>query len=177
MANIKICLHCGAEFQPSSYARLIKYCGEKCRRAAVAARQYMRDPERIKGHARKYKSSMQGALQNTYQAAKARGKDSFHLSPEYVRYLARTGCCVLTGIPFDPEPGSPFRPSIDRIDCDQGYVEGNVRVVCAIVNYALNTFGDDAFDRMCRARVAYLDSLNTSSEQPVLMAGDPLTIL
>jgi hypothetical protein len=49
--------------------------------------------------------------------------------------------------------GDPFSPSLDRIDCTQGYVAGNVRLVCLIVNFALNTFGDDAFLEMCRAVV------------------------
>jgi hypothetical protein len=56
------------------------------------------------------------------------------------------GCCMISGIPFDATPfiGSmrrPFAPSLDRIDSAQGYVVGNVRLVCVLVNLAMNQWG------------------------------------
>jgi hypothetical protein len=71
--------------------------------------------------------------------------------------VAQDYTCAVSGILFDVWPlrtgWRPFSPSLDRIDCTQGYVAGNVRLVCLIVNFALNTFGDDAFLEMCRAVV------------------------
>jgi hypothetical protein len=34
--------------------------------------------------------------------------------------------------------------SIDRIDSDKGYIVGNIQLVCKAVNYAKNTWGNDA---------------------------------
>lgn len=56
------------------------------------------------------------------------------------------GCCMLTGIPFDitAYPGAsrrPFAPSLDRINSHEGYTPRNVRLVCVIVNYAMNQWG------------------------------------
>jgi hypothetical protein len=67
--------------------------------------------------------------------------------------VATSGACSLTGIRFSFEKPagskySPFRPSIDRIDCAKGYDAGNCRVVCAAVNIALNVWGDDVFKRV-----------------------------
>jgi len=65
------------------------------------------------------------------------------------------GCCVITGIPLELEiPVSktrelnPFAPSLDRIDSGRGYTKDNVRIVCVIVNLAMNRFGLEAFQRM-----------------------------
>lgn len=52
--------------------------------------------------------------------------------------------CAVSGIPFDPPGKGPFAPSVDRIDASRGYQSGNVRVVCNIVNYAMNEWGEAA---------------------------------
>ena len=57
-----------------------------------------------------------------------------------------TGRCELTDLPFDVTPrGSgpkPFSPSVDRIDCTQGYVIGN----CRIIFFGLNAMKGDGTD-------------------------------
>lgn len=50
------------------------------------------------------------------------------------------------------------QPVLDKyrknyIDSTLGYTKDNVRLVCTIVNMALNEFGDIIFDKMCRAYV------------------------
>lgn len=54
--------------------------------------------------------------------------------------------CALTDIPFSLDRGAfragPWAPSVDRIDCAGGYTRGNVRLVCHVVNVALNEWGD-----------------------------------
>jgi hypothetical protein len=65
--------------------------------------------------------------------------------------------CAITKIKFIFDKGNtsrrPFSPSIDRINSKLGYTKDNVRLVCVIVNLALNEFGDENFDKMCRAYV------------------------
>lgn len=57
--------------------------------------------------------------------------------------------CSVSGIPFTtPGRGTdstyhrePFGPSLDRIIPERGYVPGNIRLVCTIVNTAMNEWG------------------------------------
>lgn len=65
--------------------------------------------------------------------------------------------CSQCKIPFEFNKTNfirrPFAPSIDRINAKLGYTKDNVRLVCTIVNMVLNEFGDNIFDKMCRAYV------------------------
>lgn len=44
----------------------------------------------------------------------------------------------------------PFAPSLDRITPGLGYVAANVRIVCTIVNFAMNVWGQDALEHLVR---------------------------
>jgi len=63
--------------------------------------------------------------------------------------------CAVTGVDLvSPQPGTtrdPFGPSLDRIVPAMGYVVGNVRIVCNMVNFAMNEWGEAAFYRMIEA--------------------------
>lgn len=66
------------------------------------------------------------------------------------------GVCCISGLPFSLESMDgikhrPFAPSIDRIDCKQGYTVKNVRLVCVAVNYALNEFGERFLIELARS--------------------------
>lgn len=99
-------------------------------------------------------------LRSIMHRCKQRAKNSgweFNLSFDYLVDLASEhgGICALSGIPFWTERNgkrvSPWAPSIDRIDCTKGYVEGNVRFVCFAVNIALNEWGDEVLLKVARA--------------------------
>lgn len=68
--------------------------------------------------------------------------------------------CAITGIEFNSfktnARNRPFIASIDRIDCSKGYIPENCRIVCCIVNIALNDFGLEIFDQIVRARMNML---------------------
>ena len=52
------------------------------------------------------------------------------------------GYCEMTGSPFDLETQRAWNsPSLDQIIAGQGYVVGNVRVVCRAMNFAMGTWG------------------------------------
>lgn len=81
--------------------------------------------------------------------AKRRARDAgveCTLSTQWVRERLVAGCAV-SGLPFDLETGKgrwvkrPFTPSIDRIEAGGPYVESNCRLVCLIVNEAMNAWG------------------------------------
>lgn len=76
----------------------------------------------------------------------------FSISEEYILQLAEKNNyrCEVTMLSFKEEKPAglrirPWLPSIDRINSKRGYIPGNVRVVCAFVNVAMNGFGDQFF--------------------------------
>ncbi len=84
----------------------------------------------------------------------------FDITPEYILSLfqEQMGQCALTGISFELKEttvikGVPNRlaPSIDRIKPSEGYVMGNVRLVCFHANMALGYWGQDAFENLIKA--------------------------
>lgn len=68
------------------------------------------------------------------------------------------GQCSVTGLDFSNDAyGSgaakrAFAPSLDRIDPAKPYSRENCRFVLVAVNFALNAFGDEVFDRLVLAR-------------------------
>jgi hypothetical protein len=66
------------------------------------------------------------------------------------------GRCAVSGIDFDLDAvmsrrRAPFAPSLDRIDSSLGYVPGNIRLVCQIVNFAMNEWGEAPLRRLAAA--------------------------
>jgi hypothetical protein len=75
----------------------------------------------------------------------------------YALAVEQQSVCAISGLPFEPKPRTgryPFSVSVDRIDHTRGYEPGNVRLVCAIANYARNSFEDDDVIKLARAIVA-----------------------
>lgn len=50
------------------------------------------------------------------------------------------GKCEVTGLPFEWSIGSPWAPSLDRIDSARGYTHENTQLVCWIYNQAKNIY-------------------------------------
>lgn len=50
---------------------------------------------------------------------------------------------------------SQYSASIDRIDNSIGYIEGNIRLVCQIINLGMNEFTDEDFLTFCKAVAEY----------------------
>jgi hypothetical protein len=73
------------------------------------------------------------------------------------------GRCMISGIPFSVEriPESsrrPYMPSLDRISSAHGYTVDNVRLVCVLVNIALNEWGMEPLMRIAHQLVARADT-------------------
>lgn len=94
-------------------------------------------------------------------SAKARAKQmelQFDLAPDCIVHLliASGGRCALTGLLLNFAKITDARskmllPSLDRITPGRGYVTGNVRVTCLAINYALNSWGEEAFAEVAKA--------------------------
>jgi hypothetical protein len=72
------------------------------------------------------------------------------------------GRCLLSGIPFSPEPffndslvTRPFAPSLDRLNGAWGYQRDNVRLVCTIANFAMNRWGETVLFQLAQGIVAH----------------------
>lgn len=112
-----------------------------------------------------WRSSIRGRLIDLLHNAKRRAtKNSlpFDLNIDWAlkRFEEQNGTCLLTEIPFILKRGpykkrfyNPFTPSLDRINPSEGYTQSNTRLVCVIVNLALNCFGEVAFKQMCESYI------------------------
>lgn len=114
---------------------------------------------------KEWSMSEYGRLYNIFQAAKERSsrkKIPFDISFDDVvkMYNDQKGLCSLSGLKLvtnelreSNKHYYPYAPSIDKIDPSKGYVLSNIRIVAVIVNLALNQFGDDVFDIMCKSYI------------------------
>lgn len=58
--------------------------------------------------------------------------------------------CAITGKEFSfCGGGEPTNVSIDRLDCDRPYENGNVRLVCAAVNMMRQRLSDEELGQWC----------------------------
>jgi len=106
-------------------------------------------------------------IRTTKQRTKSKNRSNekfqeFNLSLEYLKDLwkKQSGICPLTGCNLILPKGtgnevawenkSPYNASLDRIDNSIGYLEGNVRFISVMANYARNTFSDDQLIEFCQ---------------------------
>jgi hypothetical protein len=73
---------------------------------------------------------------------------------------SQNGLCALSGMALDiprnsleheKRPRDPWKPSLDRIDCSQGYMKGNVRFVSTMANLCRGIFSDEDVVTFCKA--------------------------
>ena len=78
------------------------------------------------------------------------------ITPELVCSQIELGVCSMTGLPLAlalDATARGYAPSLDRIIPELGYVPGNVRVVCHIVNVARSNLSDASLYAMSLALV------------------------
>jgi|694.fasta_scaffold08789_13 hypothetical protein len=87
-----------------------------------------------------------------------RKNQKHNVNCQYLKDLweKQNGICPFTHKKLDLRTHSkdslknPYSASIDRIDNTKGYIEGNIRFVALIYNYARNTFSDDEVMDFCK---------------------------
>ncbi|HEY7823803.1 MAG TPA: DUF3596 domain-containing protein [Acidimicrobiia bacterium] len=131
---------------------------EQIRSARMAARELGFMPARTGFN----RDEIERAASLAFRAARKRGGVNYRLTraDEQAIFTRSRGACQVTGIPFDVGRSekwsrSPFAPSVDRIDSSEGYIPGNVRLVCVAVNLAMNQWGERVFALMANAYVEY----------------------
>jgi len=101
-------------------------------------------------------------LLNIYQSAMDR-KLEFNLSFESVKTLLKFQTCYYTGRKFDND--GPYARSIDRIDSNKGYIEGNV-VSCTVdINGKKSNLSDDEIELLYTKIVLHKKNKLEDSEE------------
>lgn len=178
MYYMKVCYKCKVlqpkgEFckdrtRPDGFSYYCKTCNKIYYKRKIDTTRYKRHQEENLKRQLAYRCVPGIRLAGLLSQAKRRAPTknlSYDLDIEWAMalYNAQEGRCLLTGIPFvlesKPEDkrkrNNPFSPSLDRIDSDKGYTKANCRLVCTNVNMALNRFGEDVFEYMCKSYLAH----------------------
>lgn len=100
--------------------------------------------------------SVRSYLQYLRSKAVQRKKNGDVISIDALELLWATqkGNCALTGWPMTMELANgvvPTNCSLDRINSSEGYVVGNVQLVCRAANIAKHNLSDAEFVNLCRA--------------------------
>lgn len=112
-------------------------------------------PDRLQFTAHKRTRSARAYLAYLRAKAVRRGDgECISLDALETLWFAQGGKCALTGWPMTMELARgvvPTNCSIDRKDSQQGYVPGNVQLVCRAANVAKHDLSQSDFLQMCRA--------------------------
>jgi hypothetical protein len=100
---------------------------------------------------------------------RARAGDIIHLlTPQEIVDIgmASNWRCAVTGLKFSRDklegsPVRPFMPSLDRIKGSLGYTKDNCRLVCVVVNFAMNQWGESVLNTMSVAYVKHHNLLGS----------------
>lgn len=139
---------------------------EAVRAQAIAIEKRLR--ARARGPVRRQIANL---LHMAKHRAKAQGVP-FTITYEDVAALLERGrgLCAISKLPFSSHRGtyraSPWAMSLDRRRPKLGYVKGNVRLVCLIVNVALNEWGLSVLRQMSKAVASDASSLAISLNVP-----------
>lgn len=160
----KQCIKCGNIKPIEAFVKSVheskdgtRNCCKVCKNEAD--RQWKKDhPELWNARHDRYYQTLKGAIGKKVYDSARRAKQyglACDITTEYVLdlYNKQQGHCALTDIVFQYDKDAlvigafkPYSISIDRIDNNGGYTQGNSRLLCLAVNYALNEFGDSVFN-------------------------------
>lgn len=165
------CANCGSEFEKrvADYNRTERrgkrhYCGLKCS-ATVRNKEFPSSPScanhLISGNRRDIHTPFRWFVKVAKQRCNKQGKTN--LTVDYLEGLwgSQSGKCPFTGWQLElPHStigwksdvnGRTKRASLDRIDCEKGYVEGNVRFISVMANLARQAYSDEEVIEFCKA--------------------------
>lgn len=162
-----ICDYCGIESTKNAKeierqkrkGREIFYCSRNC--AGKAAYDHLKLYEpfpvwtlkcggRTKDELSPFKPFVNRAKRRQIESTK---NYTVNITPQYLKDLweKQDGKCYISGIALTLKLNhTPYQASLDRIDNSMGYIEGNVRFVALIYNYAKNTFSDQEVIDFCK---------------------------
>jgi hypothetical protein len=121
---------------------------------------YHKNKEKIKNQQKDIRRTLNGKLTNLITTSRYRCKLSglpHSIDTEYLKdlYSKQEGLCAITGKVmiirgFNCAADSPLSISLDRIDSDEGYVDGNVWLVCTGINLMKSRLKMTEFVDFCK---------------------------
>lgn len=153
MINL-VCDRCSKKFERYESDHI---CNLKRGRKGIFCSKLCRDKSGIGGHNKKKNPFGTYIWGTKPRSGMCRSKQKLEkmgdatVTAEYLAALwdKQEGKCALTGIPLKMHKGRMrkdlFTASLDRIDSNKGYHEGNVQFVSLFANYAKNKFSEEHF--------------------------------
>lgn len=128
------------------------FCNHRCNALFMQKRKMCCDISQFKNTQKKVDqySPFRYLIGQIKHRAKKRGY-GMNLTPEYLKEIwdIQKGVCPYSGLNMTffnldtkrrVRSGLPTQISVDRIDSSQGYIQGNIELVCLAINYAKNGF-------------------------------------
>ena len=167
--GLKLCKKCN-ENKPANTDYFLKdkkgylypYCRE-CKRKYLSEKRKnltsiihsdinIHENKTLKEKANRANKWAQYLVHSSRSSAKKYGKD-FDIDENYILelYEKQNQKCYWFGIKLEPSilTKYPAKPSLDRIDCDKGYVKGNVVISCMAANLGRNSCDPEIFGNFC----------------------------
>jgi len=90
-----------------------------------------------------YNVNLKRLLQHLKQSAKRRGLD-FNLTEGYLSELSFPLTCPILNVPLEygKRGYDEFKPSVDRIDSNLGYIRGNIQILSIKANRSKNNLSE-----------------------------------
>ncbi len=122
---------------------------------SCATKEKAKEQFKLNGHFYRWKGSKYfgGKLLWQWKKNAMDRKFEWDVSYDYLDrlYEKQRGICLLSGEILSFDVGDSNRISLDRIDSEMGYIEGNVQFVTKIINMAKQNLSDDKFIELCNA--------------------------
>jgi hypothetical protein len=106
---------------------------------------------KIKNKRRYQNLTLDQKFEMLVNTAKKRKQFECSISVEYVKSIwqKQEGRCAYTKLPLTADANQLTTMSLDRIDSDVGYVEGNVQLVCVSINRMKLDYPEHQFIQLC----------------------------
>lgn len=111
-----------------------------------------------------YYASIQNRAKQKKKSKNRENGIEFNVSIEYLwqLFLDQNAKCAISGLPITLSKSRKTKEarklqtaSLDRIDCDKGYIEGNLQWVHRDINLMRNTMSMELFKKYCKNIVDY----------------------
>lgn len=159
-----------AEYNRNKKIGRRNFCSRKCSGQVVCREAYASQSLEIKKSSTDRIKGLCGNRRDTLTSfrffthvIKNNRKKKLSVDETYLKKIwdDQKGICPLTGwnleLPYNTSgwktPQDARRASLDRIDNNKGYVEGNVRFISVMANYARNNMSDNELIEFCKAVV------------------------
>ena len=108
---------------------------------------------KVKDLQRKHRRIFNNLDSRSISRSRKRNKTEINITVDYVINLwkSQDGKCAITKMQMEYSYNNLMSVSIDRIDSNNGYIIGNVQLVCKWVNYAKNEYSNEEIIKVLKS--------------------------